>query len=199
MRLDVHLQHWEHLFFADLNATLAFYAIVAFVGIGNSVVDLWVQLRGWLYRPVRPRRRSPVGTAGGGRLCRRRPGAIGDWASVLHYGTPGVGHRGVAGRTREIAVEPGRSRRRAAAARRCRGLGRLRGVHLLHRLPADHRPRQRTSAVGYEALTRFADGQSPQERLAAASTAGIGVELDAGLAHAALASATRSRRARGCR
>ena len=44
-------------------------------------------------------------------------------------------------------------------------------------------------AVGYEALTRFADGQSPQERLAAADIAGIGVELDAALAHAALASA----------
>jgi EAL domain-containing protein (putative c-di-GMP-specific phosphodiesterase class I) len=44
-------------------------------------------------------------------------------------------------------------------------------------------------AVGYEALTRFADGQSPEESLAAASTAGVGVELDAALAHAALASA----------
>jgi EAL domain-containing protein (putative c-di-GMP-specific phosphodiesterase class I) len=43
--------------------------------------------------------------------------------------------------------------------------------------------------VGYEALTRFADGQSPQERLAAAKAEGIGVELDAALARAALASA----------
>ena len=44
--------------------------------------------------------------------------------------------------------------------------------------------------VGYEALARFADGQSPQERLAAARTAGIGTELDAALALAALGSAT---------
>ena len=44
-------------------------------------------------------------------------------------------------------------------------------------------------SVGYEALTRFADGQSPEEGLAAASLAGRGVELDAALAHAALASA----------
>jgi EAL domain-containing protein (putative c-di-GMP-specific phosphodiesterase class I) len=43
--------------------------------------------------------------------------------------------------------------------------------------------------VGYEALTRFADGQSPQDRLAAAKAEGIGVELDAALARAALTSA----------
>ena len=44
-------------------------------------------------------------------------------------------------------------------------------------------------AVGYEALTRFADGQSPQESLASAREAGIGVELDLALAHAAVTSA----------
>jgi EAL domain-containing protein (putative c-di-GMP-specific phosphodiesterase class I) len=43
--------------------------------------------------------------------------------------------------------------------------------------------------VGYEALARFADGQSPQERLAAARSAGVGTELDAALALAALGSA----------
>ena len=48
----------------------------------------------------------------------------------------------------------------------------------------------RTDAVaGYEALTRFADGQPFAERLAAANDEGIGVQLDAALALAALAAA----------
>jgi EAL domain-containing protein (putative c-di-GMP-specific phosphodiesterase class I) len=43
--------------------------------------------------------------------------------------------------------------------------------------------------VGYEALTRFADGQSPLDTLAEANDAGVGAELDAAMAVAALASA----------
>ncbi|HAP77263.1 MAG TPA: cellulose synthase, partial [Acidimicrobiaceae bacterium] len=50
--LDVQREQWSHLFFAALNAALALYALVAFVGIRNGMVDLWMHLRSWLYRPV---------------------------------------------------------------------------------------------------------------------------------------------------
>ena len=61
--------------------------MVAFVGLGNCVVDLWLQLRSWLYRPV------PATGTGRGPLAeldatrRQRRPAVSDWASVLYYGT----------------------------------------------------------------------------------------------------------------
>src|SRR4029453_7113734 len=44
--------------------------------------------------------------------------------------------------------------------------------------------------VGYEALTRFADGSSPELGLAAAQAQGLHIDLDAALIRAAMASAT---------
>lgn len=35
------------------NAVLASYAIVAFVGLRASLVDIWVNVVSWLYRPQR--------------------------------------------------------------------------------------------------------------------------------------------------
>src|SRR5262249_28482525 len=118
--VDVHQHHWAHLFFAGLNAALAAYAIMAFVGLRNTIVDLWVQLRGWLYRPVSPRVTTEA-VAGVGRspALNARSGAIGQWASVLHYGTPGTGTRMVSTRTADagdgIAARQGQSERRTPA------------------------------------------------------------------------------------
>jgi EAL domain-containing protein (putative c-di-GMP-specific phosphodiesterase class I) len=44
--------------------------------------------------------------------------------------------------------------------------------------------------VGYEALTRFADGTRPERGLAAAQAQGVHIDLDAALIRAAMASAT---------
>ncbi len=179
--VDVHLSHWEHLFFATMNFSLALYAMVAFVGIGNSLVDLWVQLRGWLYRPEPVRTGSVAGGRPVARPLQAPSGVIGDWASVLHYGTPESGTRVVATRS----LEPTHDLRRGAAASDSTVFEEYTFFTVFQPIIdlASGEP------VGYEALTRFADGQSPQEGLAAASTAGIGVELDSALAHAALASA----------
>jgi EAL domain-containing protein (putative c-di-GMP-specific phosphodiesterase class I) len=46
------------------------------------------------------------------------------------------------------------------------------------------------AVVGYEALTRFADGSSPQSGLADAQAQGVHIDLDAALIRAAMASAT---------
>lgn len=85
--IDIQLSQWNHLFFASLNAFLALYAMVAFVGIRNSLVDIWVQLKGWLFQPAR--------TTGQGKLRKQPPApnqpgsweSVEDWASVLHYGS----------------------------------------------------------------------------------------------------------------
>ena len=58
--LDLRLHRWENLAYATLNAVLALYALIAFVGLWNCTVDLWLQLRSWLYRPVpAPKVRGP--------------------------------------------------------------------------------------------------------------------------------------------
>ncbi|RFU21160.1 glycosyltransferase family 2 protein [Geodermatophilus marinus] len=191
--VDVQEQRWVNLFFAALNASLATYAMVAFVGIGNSLTDLWVHLRDWLYRPVEPRR-----PAGGRRTAAPRPAAdrrpapaapTPDWASVLHYGLPRAAD--------DAAV--------AAAGGR-------------HSLPAPRPAAELETAedgavvaafrdfifftvfqpivdlatgepVGYEALCRFADGRPPEERLTAATDRGVGVDLDSAMMRASLAAA----------
>ncbi|MEQ8718704.1 MAG: EAL domain-containing protein [Acidimicrobiales bacterium] len=189
---DIQHSHWAHLFFAGLNATLALYAMVAFVGTRNSVVDLWVQLRGWLYQPAPPGTVSKSSRS----ADRLSPGAIGDWASVLHYGPAGSGARvfearstgaGVAveangaGRFAPQPLSDGRSPTQPAAA----AFEEYTFFTVFQPIVdmGDDQP------VGYEALTRFADGQSPQESLAQATSAGLGLELDMALIHAAMASA----------
>src|SRR5262249_25297816 len=45
---DVQLRQWDNLVFAGTNLMLSTYAMVAFVGLGNTVVDLLTHLRNWL-------------------------------------------------------------------------------------------------------------------------------------------------------
>ena len=54
---DVQQHQWANLVFAGLNLTLSLYAMVAFVGVGNTIVDLLTHLRNWLYRPVKASRK----------------------------------------------------------------------------------------------------------------------------------------------
>jgi cellulose synthase/poly-beta-1,6-N-acetylglucosamine synthase-like glycosyltransferase len=49
--LDVRHHHYAHAGYAAVNAVLCAYALVAFVGIRNSIVDLWVNAVQYLYRP----------------------------------------------------------------------------------------------------------------------------------------------------
>lgn len=45
-------RHWENFAFAALNGVLLVYAIVAFMGLTNSLADLWASLTRFLYVPV---------------------------------------------------------------------------------------------------------------------------------------------------
>ena len=212
VRVDLQTGQHSHLFFAALNASLATYAMLAFVGPWNTLVDLWVQLRSWVYRPV-PVTRSPVpvdAPASSGAPGQPTPhvpaGAIGDWASVLHFGTADSGARVEArrlpeGRVRAPLDSAGPSPAPTVRASEPVPDGRANAVPA--EMPSSSTFEEYTfftvfqpiidlgsgAPVGYEALTRFADGQSPQASLAAALAAGVGLELDVALAHAALASA----------
>ena len=54
---------WTNVVFAGINAVLGAYAIIAFIGIRDSIVDVWTNVVSWLYKPQRyaptPARREP--------------------------------------------------------------------------------------------------------------------------------------------
>ena len=74
---DVPGHRWVNAVFAALNLVLASYAIVAFLGLRHSIVDLWLNTVKHLYKPLPP----PPAT--------RRPEALAPahWSMVLHNGS----------------------------------------------------------------------------------------------------------------
>ncbi len=197
--IDIQREQWGHLVYALLNFTLASYAMVAFVGIGNSVVDLWVHLRDWLYRPVDTRRpvtrgRAPK-TSGVPHALGRRPAAdppVHDWASVLHYGVPGT--EGGASVEEPAGVGAAPRHRPPVPAPRHPGPEQRAGVaafrdFIFFTVFQPVVDLGTGAPVGYEALCRFADGRPPQERLDVANSSGLGVDLDSAMMRASLAAA----------
>jgi EAL domain-containing protein (putative c-di-GMP-specific phosphodiesterase class I)/cellulose synthase/poly-beta-1,6-N-acetylglucosamine synthase-like glycosyltransferase len=184
---DVQHHNWNNLVFAGLNLLLSTYAMAAFVGFGNTIVDLATHLRDWLFRPVPPKKPAPARPTATNASSPAPTGAIGDWASVLHYRSEKGGSAGL------VAV---RSSHAEAVN--------MRGRSPLARPNASNSFEEFTfftvfqpifelasgEVVGYEALTRFADGSSPEHGLAAAQEQGIHIDLDVALIRAALASAT---------
>jgi len=76
---NVQVGNWGNVAFAALNAVLAAGAIRAYIGIRNSVVDVFLGMLNWLYvAPKKPRTPQPE-------VVPKRPEEV-DWASVLYYG-----------------------------------------------------------------------------------------------------------------
>ena len=54
---------WSNAIFAAVNAVLGGYAVVAFIGIRHSLVDIWANVVSWLYKPQKfkatPARAAP--------------------------------------------------------------------------------------------------------------------------------------------
>jgi EAL domain-containing protein (putative c-di-GMP-specific phosphodiesterase class I)/cellulose synthase/poly-beta-1,6-N-acetylglucosamine synthase-like glycosyltransferase len=183
---DVQLGQWANLVFAAVNLVLSLYAMIAFVGLGNTVVDLLTHLKGWLYRPVQPKRsRSAASTAkpatAGHAESRAMAGAIGDWASVLHYGAEGNSPGMVAVRASQAAA----SRRGARAPQVSTSFEEYTFFTVFQPIFE----LESGEVAGYEALTRFADGSSPDQGLADARAQGRHIDLDAAMVRAAMASA----------
>ncbi|SOC51695.1 EAL domain, c-di-GMP-specific phosphodiesterase class I (or its enzymatically inactive variant) [Blastococcus aggregatus] len=199
---DIQREQWGHLVYALLNFTLASYAMVAFVGVGNSIVDLWVHLRDWLYRPVdtrRPAASVPAPRESGAPQAARRRAVVepvgADWASVLHYGIPGTEGGALAGdpagagsAQHRRPVPAPRQADVAAGPEQRAGVSAFRDF-IFFTVFQPIVDLEAAEPVGYEALCRFADGRPPQERLDAASVNGLGVDLDGAMMRASLAAA----------
>jgi hypothetical protein len=98
------LHRWADAAFAAVNAVLASYAIVAFVGLRNSLVDIWVNVIALLYKPSEPRAvRTP----------RQAPPAsavpvlpLSDWERVLYVGSVDDGQLAAPHPTKPTGEEP---------------------------------------------------------------------------------------------
>ncbi|MGH2940105.1 MAG: glycosyltransferase family 2 protein [Solirubrobacterales bacterium] len=73
---------WSNAVFAAINGVLGTYAIVAFIGVRNSLVDIWVNVTSWLYKPQGPKK-----------MAARAPSALlptpegtANWELVLYLG-----------------------------------------------------------------------------------------------------------------
>ena len=168
---------WLHdravnLVYAGINTLLLFYAILAFVGIRNSMADTWVFVRGLLSKPAM--RKHPER-----RLLRRRspaPPAVRDWRSVLQVPPGDPIHwpsRGAVIRIGGDDHEPALNDWTQVAI----------VFQPVVELNGDG------SIVGYEALSRFRDGASVERRLADELAAGRGPVLEGRLVRAALRAA----------
>ncbi len=73
---------WSNAVFATINAVLGSYAIVSFIGVRNSLVDIWVNVVSWLYKPQGPKKmaaRAPAATE-------PTDDGVANWELVLYLG-----------------------------------------------------------------------------------------------------------------
>lgn len=76
---NVEASNWGNVAFAVLNAVLASWAIKAYIGLRNSVVDVFLGMISWLFvAPRKPKVVPPV-------YPTKEPKDV-DWAAVLYYG-----------------------------------------------------------------------------------------------------------------
>ncbi|WP_308121183.1 glycosyltransferase family 2 protein [Paractinoplanes bogorensis] len=178
--VDIEHQLWNNLVFAVLNLTLSLYAMVAFVGLGNTVVDLFTHVRNWLIRPVVPKRSRRSLSRSSSKKATPAP-ATGDWAQVLHYRHE---HGATAGQTTvrlqrtDTGWKPAAGSSSSSQAQAFEEFSFFTVFQPVYNMINGH-------VVGYEALTRFADGSNPRQAIEAASSR---VALDAALVQAAITS-----------
>lgn len=84
---DIRNGNWWNGAFATFNGVLTLYAIVAFIGVRNSIVDVWLGMRHWIRVPATPASGAPSEPDSGS-----GPASV-DWEAVLYYG-PGVSTSG---------------------------------------------------------------------------------------------------------
>ncbi len=75
---DVTAHNWGNAAFAAFNAVLAAYAIWAYIGVRDSLVDMWLGLLNWLYVPDRKPKASTAAAPA-------TPAPV-DWAGILYHG-----------------------------------------------------------------------------------------------------------------
>ena len=119
---DIPRHRWVNVTLAGINAALALYAIVAYIGVGNSLVDVWTNVVSWLYKPQRaPRvKRAAPRVALAGAAAGDAPAA--HWSQTLAYapadGVRRAERRSSSGRTGTAADRRAGDDRRAGSGRR---------------------------------------------------------------------------------
>jgi cellulose synthase/poly-beta-1,6-N-acetylglucosamine synthase-like glycosyltransferase len=78
LRNDIASRSWNHAAFASVNGLLTTYAIIAFIGVRNSVIDVLAGMAHWVKVPAAPPRRP----ATDGQL---EP-VLAEWESLLYFG-----------------------------------------------------------------------------------------------------------------
>ena len=186
---------WINFGYAVLNTALALYAIVAFIGVRNSVADFLTHGKAWVSVPVEPKQKTKSKRAQ--RIARRAAAEVStappaDWASILHFGNdPGASPLG--------APRPMAAAAPSLPAPRTPSNSNVRG-RPTQRSAEPEEPAFRTvfqpivelgsgHVAGREALTRFDDGVAPHQRLAEESSRGGGLELEILLARASVQAA----------
>lgn len=73
---------WSNAVFAAINGVLGAYAIVAFIGVRNSLVDIWVNVVSWLYKPEGPKKMAARAPS----ALKPTPEGTANWELVLYLG-----------------------------------------------------------------------------------------------------------------
>jgi cellulose synthase/poly-beta-1,6-N-acetylglucosamine synthase-like glycosyltransferase len=86
---DFNAQNWGNAAFAAVNTILCLWALIAYIGIGRSIVDMSLGAVGFLFVAPRPPRRE----RGERRTQRREPVPLEsvDWTSILYHGDRRLG------------------------------------------------------------------------------------------------------------
>jgi len=118
---DAPRHRWVNVALAGVNAALATYAIVAYIGVGHSLVDVWTNVLSWLQKPQRPAgarfglRPAVAGAAGA-------EAAAPHWSQTLAYapadGVRRAERRSASGRTGSAADRRAADERRVGSGRR---------------------------------------------------------------------------------
>ena len=81
---DITSRNWSNAIFAAFNGVLTSYAIIAFIGVRNSIVDVALGIAHWVRMPVAVPAAGPRGPA---KTSPVSPG----WEAVLYFGPDHVG------------------------------------------------------------------------------------------------------------
>ncbi len=95
---DAYAQNWGNALFAAFNASLAAYATWMYIGVRNSIVDIWLGIGNWLYVP---KKQAPVSTS-----FVVDPNKPVDWSAILYHGDRRLNRdlRGKSDRRRRVGL-----------------------------------------------------------------------------------------------
>lgn len=112
---DVPQHRWVNVTLAGINAVLAGYAIVAYIGVGHSIVDVWSNVVNWLYKPQRSASAKRAARRASATAVTEAPAA--HWSQTLAY-APADGVRRAERRSASGRSGSPSDRRGSAADRR---------------------------------------------------------------------------------